>query len=107
MCHLTKQMRANAARLLWASAFLGSLTVTPSANACPVCRSATGRQVRAGLFNEDFGFNLLASLLPFPIFLGIVAAIHGVPGRGPAANQEPSRPPGANPRAKEDRWASQ
>lgn len=46
------------------------------ASACPVCDRETGRQVRAGLFDEDFGFNLLATSLPFVVFLGIAAAIH-------------------------------
>ena len=60
----------------------------PAAHACPVCTSETGEEVRAGLFNEDFAFNLFASALPFPIFLGIVAAIHGLPGRVPRAAGE-------------------
>ena len=54
----------------------------PAAGACPVCHSETGKQVRAGLFDENFASNLFGSLLPFPIFLGIVAAIHGFPARG-------------------------
>ncbi len=57
---------------------------TPAASACPVCHSETGKEVRAGLFNEDFTSNLVASIIPFPIFLGIVAAIHGFPARGGA-----------------------
>lgn len=44
--------------------------------ACPVCNSETGCQVRAGIFNEEFGPKLFLTLLPFPVFLGIVAAIH-------------------------------
>lgn len=55
----------------------------PPALGCPVCDREGGRQVRAGLFNRDFASNLLACAAPFPIFLGIVALIHGGPGRRP------------------------
>src|SRR5687767_3523097 len=44
--------------------------------ACPVCDGETGRQVRAVLFDANFVPNLLAVLLPFPLLLGVVAAIH-------------------------------
>lgn len=66
---------------------------TPVASACPICQSETGKQVRAGIFDENFAFNLFGSLLPFPIFLGIVAAIHGLPARGtagPTAGPKPT-----------------
>lgn len=50
------------------------------ASACPFCQSDTGQQVRAGIFGEDFAYNLMATILPFVLFLAIVAAIHfGVP----------------------------
>jgi hypothetical protein len=48
----------------------------PPAAACPICKSETGEQVRAGIFGADFGWNLLVTLLPFPIFLGIAMAFH-------------------------------
>lgn len=44
--------------------------------ACPLCRSETGRRVREGLFDAHFGTNLAATLLPFPVFLAIIALIH-------------------------------
>jgi hypothetical protein len=70
-------------RLLALAVGLTTLVVAPPAAACPVCNSDTGQQVRAGLFGEDFGRNLLATALPFPILLGVVAAIHfGRPRRG-------------------------
>ena len=50
--------------------------------ACPVCDTATGEQVRAGILDEDFAFNVLAMLLPFPILIGIAAAIHFGGGGG-------------------------
>jgi hypothetical protein len=57
--------------LFWAiAAFVGS-----SASACPICDSATGVQVRASLLNEDFGTNLLATVLPFVVVLGLLAVI--------------------------------
>lgn len=64
------------------------LSLTTSADACPVCDAETGRQVRAGLFDEGLGWNLLATLLPFAVLLGITAAIHtGWPGRRTAARE--------------------
>lgn len=39
-------------------------------------RVGDGPQVRAGIFNEQFGSKLVLTLLPFPVFLGVVAAIH-------------------------------
>jgi hypothetical protein len=52
--------------------FLGA----SSARACPLCDSETGERVRAGIFNAEFGYNLLATLLPFSAFLAIVTSIH-------------------------------
>ncbi|MDX1931110.1 MAG: hypothetical protein SFU56_00750 [Capsulimonadales bacterium] len=51
-------------------------TSTPHADACPVCDSPTGREVRREIFNEEFGPNLLRTVLPFPIFLGITAFLY-------------------------------
>lgn len=54
-------------------------------SACPVCDTPTGQQVRAGLFNENFGSHLLLTLAPFPILALLVLALHfGVRSR--AAN---------------------
>lgn len=51
-----------------------------SAYGCPYCESEVGRKVAAGLFNENFGYNALLTLLPIPVFLAIVGVIHfGVP----------------------------
>jgi hypothetical protein len=58
-----------------------SLLRASPAQACPLCDSATGTRVRAGIFDSSFGYNLLATLLPFPVLLGIIALIHfGPPG---------------------------
>jgi hypothetical protein len=57
---------------------------TSAADSCPVCHTQTGEQVRAGIFNPSFGWNLLATALPFPVFAGIVAWLYfGVPVRQP------------------------
>lgn len=56
--------------------------------ACPLCDTGNGEQVRAGILNEDFGRTLLAVALPFPILLGLVAAIHfGWPKRARTAER--------------------
>lgn len=56
--------------------------LSPPARACPVCDSGTGKAVRQGLFNAEFGKNLLMTALPFPIFLGIAAYLYyGPPTR--------------------------
>ena len=63
--------------------------------ACPVCDTGTGRQVRAGVFDAEFGRTLVAVLLPFPILLAVVAVIHfGWPplrGRGEATGEGDAR----------------
>ena len=59
--------------------------------ACPLCKSETGERVRAGIFGADFGSNLAVTLLPFPIFLGIIALIYlGPPWAGSMARQAAS-----------------
>lgn len=62
----------------------------PAARACPVCDLETGRQVRAGIFDQEFGMNLIATALPFVVFLGIVAGIH-LSG-GPRVSAAPPSP---------------
>lgn len=56
------------------------LLLASSAPACPLCESETGRQVRAGIFDDDFGKNVALTLIPFPVLAVIVAFIyHGPP----------------------------
>jgi hypothetical protein len=65
------------------------------APACPLCGTDTGRQVRAGIFGDDFGRNLLLTVLPFAVLLGIVALIHfGLPWGRTAPRPADSAPPG-------------
>jgi hypothetical protein len=66
----------------WGLAAAVVLAWGATARACPVCGSETGRQVRAKLFDAGFGPGLVQTLAPFPVFLGIVAALHfGLPSR--------------------------
>ena len=84
--------RRSLRRALHCASIVAGLTfVTPVAGACPICHSETGQKVRAGIFDENFASNLFGSLLPFPIFLGIVAAIHGLPARGASVRATASR----------------
>ena len=54
------------------------------ADACPFCDSQTSEQVRAGIFNADFGYHLAVSLAPFPVLIGILLLIyHGPTSRSP------------------------
>jgi hypothetical protein len=57
--------------LLWA--FLVAASV---AMACPICHTETGKKVRAGIFNDEFGSNAAMTLLPFPVLISLVALIH-------------------------------
>jgi hypothetical protein len=63
-----------------------------AALACTVCYSDTGKQVRAGIFGPDFGFNLLVTVIPFLILLAITTIIYfSVPGgasEAPASRSE-------------------
>lgn len=79
--------------LVWTAAQV----VASTASACPVCDTGTGEQVRAGLFDKDFGRTLITVLLPFPILLGIVVMIHfGLPW--PGARRVPERNDNSTPR---------
>lgn len=50
---------------------------------CPLCDTGTGEEVRAGIFDGEFGVNLLATVLPFVVFAGVAAVVHvGWPRRG-------------------------
>jgi hypothetical protein len=46
------------------------------ANACPFCQSETADKVWTGIFNDDFGYHLFASLAPFPVLLGVLLLIY-------------------------------
>lgn len=73
--------------------FVLVLTVWASAaQACPYCESDVGREVAAGIFNGDFVLNAVKTLLPFPVLLGLVAAVHfGIwPAGGGATSMDAS-----------------
>jgi hypothetical protein len=44
--------------------------------ACPVCRTGTGEAVRSGIFNVDFGVNLIVTVAPFVVFYAIAALVY-------------------------------
>ena len=68
------------------------LMASPQA-ACPFCESETGQRVRATVFGTDFGWNLLETMLPFAVFLGVAVVIQGGwPGTGrPARGDGPDQ----------------
>jgi hypothetical protein len=53
------------------------------ASACPVCHTATGEQVRRGIFNDEILQNAAEIAAPFPLFavavLGVRAALRPRP----------------------------
>jgi hypothetical protein len=55
--------------------FVVFFAVSGSVWACPLCDTETGRQVREGIFGQDFGKNVLLTLAPLPILLGIMALV--------------------------------
>ena len=57
------------------------LGISSSAAACPFCDSSTAEQVRAGIFNSDFGYHLGVALAPFPILIAVLFLIHYWPAR--------------------------
>ena len=71
-----------------------------AAEACPVCDTTTGQQVRAGIFDHDFGMTLLTVLAPFPVLVFVLAAMHfGLPrfGKGaPASSANDQSPTDTN-----------
>jgi hypothetical protein len=67
-------------------AALAGVALAAPARACPVCAGPTGREVRAGIFGADFVPNLLTAALPFPIVLGLAAALHF--GFGPRGGRD-------------------
>lgn len=56
------------------------LGVAPAV-ACPVCASDTGRRVRAGVFDAEFGTHLALVGVPFAVAAGVATLIHFWPSR--------------------------
>jgi len=75
---------------LFRATFLFGVLGASTAAACPLCESETGERVRAGIFDGDFGYHVAVTLLPFPVFLGIVYLIHAGPPWGKAGSGEPT-----------------
>jgi len=47
-----------------------------AAEACPVCDTTTGQQVRAEIFGEAFLPTLFSILAPFPVLLALIALVN-------------------------------
>lgn len=52
------------------------LALAPAADACLVCNSETGEEVRAGMLDENLARGVLATLLPFTVVVGVVYVMH-------------------------------
>lgn len=66
-------------RVIALTSLAASLT-TVQAAACPLCISETGKRVREGIFNAEFGYHLTAITAPFAICLVLIALLHfGLP----------------------------
>ena len=53
-----------------------ALLASPAA-ACPTCDAGIRKRVWAGVFGPDFAANVAYSALPFAVFAGAAAALHG------------------------------
>lgn len=58
------------------STSVAALLLTTLGSACPVCDSALGQEVRAGIFDGRFALTWLEVIAPFPILALILAAMH-------------------------------
>lgn len=65
---------ARASSAIWAIGLLGTLA-SAAVQACPVCHSDLGQQVRAAIFNGEFAWHLLVVALPFPLLALTAAAM--------------------------------
>ena len=63
--------------------FYFMLLIPSAATACPFCNSSTAEQVRAGIFNSDFGYHLGVALAPFPILFAVLLLIYYWPAGRP------------------------
>ena len=47
-----------------------------NADACPICNSDTGKEVRKSIFGPNFAQNAARALAPVPFLVGAIAAVH-------------------------------
>jgi hypothetical protein len=75
-------------RALSTSMLAGILLAAPAstAEACPYCDSAIGRQVAAGIFDASFLWNAALVGLPIPVLLALVLLIRFAPLPGLTAS---------------------
>ena len=62
----------------WCGSCAALLVMAAEAAACPLCDTATGERVRAGIAGNELGPNLLLTLLPFPVLFALVALVYVV-----------------------------
>jgi hypothetical protein len=60
----------------WIIVVVTLLACAPPALSCPICDGGTGRQVRAGIAGDGLAAAVAATVLPFALTVGIVAAVH-------------------------------
>lgn len=65
---------ARAASAICAVGLFGTLA-SAAVQACPVCHSDLGRQVRESIFNSEFAWHLLVVALPFQLLALTAAAM--------------------------------
>ncbi len=53
-----------------------ALAVASPVEACPFCDSSTAEEVRAGIFNFDFGYHLAVTFAPFPILVAALILLY-------------------------------
>jgi len=82
--------RGRAGAWLAAAVAALALLVPLAAGACPVCRSETGRAVRAGIVDSAGAATVAALLAPFAVLAAIVLVLHfGWPvRRGPREGRD-------------------
>ena len=61
---------------------VAALVLGGTAQACPICDSETGKEVREGIFGEGLGRNAAAVVLPGAAVGAVVGVIH-FGGRSP------------------------
>jgi hypothetical protein len=76
------------ARFIQLTVALGFLlSISSSAIACPFCGSSTAGQVRAGIFNSEFGYHLGVALAPFSILIAVLILIYYWPASRPVTRR--------------------
>ncbi|MGV3486762.1 MAG: hypothetical protein ACO1RT_20270 [Planctomycetaceae bacterium] len=76
----------------WTAALSGTLGASHALVACPFCGSSTAEQVRAGIFNPDFGYHLSAAFAPFSVLIAVLFLIYHWPSLRRSNRHRGTRP---------------